>query len=137
MTWIDGWPVIGKPGPDGIGKMVWGGDRPIPAKSKSELFASDSLRKRFLLPEWEWRYQPRPDAWRLTGRGLRMQALLPLAGKSEFAGVRNVLTQRSARTAKAEVTVTMDLGGLVNGEEAGLAHFAREIAGLRLFRLEE
>jgi hypothetical protein len=66
-----------------------------------------------------------------------MQALLPLAGKSEFAGVRNVLTQRSARTAKAEVTVTMDLGGLVNGEEAGLAHFAREIAGLRLFRLEE
>jgi hypothetical protein len=55
-----------------------------------------------------------------------MQALLPLAGKGGFAGVRNVLTQRSARTAKAEVTVKMDLGGLVDGEEAGLAHFARE-----------
>jgi hypothetical protein len=55
-----------------------------------------------------------------------MQALLPLAGKGGFAGVRNVLTQRSARTAKAEVTVKMDLGGLVDGEEAGLAHFSRE-----------
>jgi beta-xylosidase len=126
VTWIDGWPVIGRPGPDGIGEMVWGGDRPISAKSKSELFASDSLRERFLLPEWEWRYQPRPDAWRFTGRGLRMQALLPLAGKSGFAGVRNVLTQRSARSAKAEVTVKMDLGDLADGEEAGLAHFARE-----------
>ena len=126
VTWIDGWPVIGRPGPDGIGEMVWGGDRPIPAKSKSELFASDSLRERSLIPAWEWRYQPRPDAWSFTGRGLRMQALLPLAGKGGFAGVRNVLTQRSARAAKAEVTVKMDLGGLVDGEEAGLAHFARE-----------
>jgi len=135
VTWIDGWPVIGKPGPDGIGEMVWGGDRPIPAKSKSELFASDSLRKRSLIPEWEWRYQPRPDAWRFTGRGLRMQALLPLAGKGGFAGVRNVLTQRSARTAKAEVTVKMDLGGLVNGEEAGLAHFSRDNCRLAVVQI--
>jgi hypothetical protein len=55
-----------------------------------------------------------------------MQALLTLAGKGGFAGVRNVLTQRSARTAKAEVTVKMDLGGLADGEEAGLAHFSRD-----------
>jgi len=125
VTWIDGWPVLGRPGSDGIGEMVWGGDRPLTAKSKSELFVSDSLRGQFLLPEWEWRYQPQPDAWSLTGRGLRLQALTPLAGKKEFVGVRNVLTQRSARTAKAEVTVKMDLSGMVNGQEAGLAHFAK------------
>jgi hypothetical protein len=50
-----------------------------------------------------------------------MQTLLPLVGKAGFAGVRNVLTQRSARTKKAEVTVKMDLRSLVDGEEAGLA----------------
>jgi hypothetical protein len=92
----------------GIGEMVWGGDRPIPAKSKSELFASDSLQKRLLLPEWEWRYQPRTDVWRLTGRGLRDASSPPAGRKGGFAGVRNVLTQRSARAAKAEVTVKID-----------------------------
>jgi beta-xylosidase len=59
-----------------------------------------------------------------------MQALLPLAGKSGFAGIRNVLTQRSARSAKAEVTVKMDLAGLADGEEAGLAHFSRDYCRL-------
>jgi beta-xylosidase len=125
VTWIDGWPVLGQPGSDGIGEMVWGGDLPLAANSKSDLFLSDSLRERVLLPQWEWRYQPQHEAWSLTGRGLRLQARVPLAGKERFAGIRNVLTQRSARTAKAEVTVTMDLNGLVDGQEAGLAHFAK------------
>jgi hypothetical protein len=105
--------------------MVWGGDRPIPGNSKSELFVSDSFRDRSMLPAWEWRYQPKPGAWLFTAAGLRLQALVPLNGKSGFAGVRNVLTQRSARSATAEVTVKMNLRGLVDNQEAGLAHFAK------------
>ena len=125
VTWRDGWPILGRPGRDGIGEMVWGDSKPILNNSKSGLFASDSLRERSLLPEWEWRYQPRPDAWSLTNHGLRLHALIPLAGKPDFAGVRNVITQRAVRTAKAEVTVKVDLGGLMDGQEAGLAHFAK------------
>jgi beta-xylosidase len=125
VTWRDGWPLLGRPGKDGIGEMVWGGDKPHLPASKSQLFASDSLRERTLLPEWEWRYQPRPDAWSLTGNGIRLQALLPLTGKEDFAGFPNVLTQRAVRSAKAQVTVKVDLNGFVDGQEAGLAHFAK------------
>jgi hypothetical protein len=64
-----------------------------------------------------------------------MQALVPLAGKGGFGGVPNVLTQRSARTAKVEVTVTMDLAGLVDGQEAGLTHFARDNCRLAVVQI--
>jgi beta-xylosidase len=125
VTWIDGWPVLGRPGSDGIGDMVWGGNLPLPSNSKSELFVSDTFRSRSLLPAWEWRYQPRPDAWSSSESGLRLKALVPSAERAGFAGVRDVLTQRSARSATAEVTVKMDLHGLVDRQEAGLAHFAK------------
>jgi beta-xylosidase len=125
VTWIDGWPVLGRPGKDGIGEMVWGGAKPISSKSSPHLFTDDHFRDRVLLPEWEWRYQPRADAWSLTGHGLRLKALAPLAGKNGFSSVRDVLTQRSARIEKTQVTVKMDLDGLVDGQEAGLAHFAK------------
>jgi beta-xylosidase len=124
VTWIDGWPIPGKPGSDGVGEMVWGGVKPLPSKLPSRLFVDDNFRERALLPSWEWRYQPRPDKWLLTGRSLRMWAFAPL-DKKGFSGVRNVLTQRSARTRASEVTVQMDLGGFVNGQEGGLAHFAK------------
>jgi beta-xylosidase len=125
VTWLQGWPILGRPGPDGIGEMVWGGSKPILNDSTSELFASDSFRDGPLGPEWEWRYQPRPDAWSLTHRVLRLRALVPLAGRSGFASVRNVITQRAARTSKAQVTVKMDLSSFQDGQEAGLAHFAK------------
>ena len=136
ITWLDGWPIIGRPGPDGIGEMVWGGSKPIRKKSTSRLFASDSLRERSLPPEWEWRYQPRPDAWSLTGRGLRLQALIPISSKPGFAGVRDVVTQRAARSSKAEVTVKVSLSGLADGQEAGLAHFAKTSCRLAIVQNE-
>ena len=136
ITWLDGWPIIGRPGPDGIGEMVWGSSKPIRKKSTSGLFASDSLRERSLPPEWEWRYQPKPDAWSLTGRGLRLQALIPISSKPGFAGVRDVVTQRAARSSKAEVTVKVNLSGLTDGQEAGLAHFAKTSCRLAIVQNE-
>ena len=124
VTWIDGWPILGKPGSDGIGNMVWGGVKPLRSNLPSHLFVDDNFREHSLAPSWEWRYQPRPNMWSLTGRSLRMWAFAPL-DREGFSGVRNVLTQRSARTRASEVTVQMDLDGFVNGEEGGLAHFAR------------
>jgi beta-xylosidase len=105
--------------------MVWGGKSPLPSQTKSDLFVSDSFRERSLLSAWEWRYQPQPGAWSFTGNGLRLKAYIPLARRVGFAGVRNVLTQRSARSAKAQVTVQLNLSGMADKQEAGLAHFAK------------
>ena len=41
-----------------------------------------------------------------------------------------MLTQRSLRTAKNEVTVKLDLAGLIGGQEAGIAHFAKTFSTL-------
>ena len=29
VTWVDGWPIIGQLGADGIGRMVWSGALPV------------------------------------------------------------------------------------------------------------
>ena len=125
VTWIDGWPILGDPGPDRIGEMVWGAPSPIASNLKPYLFASDNFTERSLSPVWEWRYQPQANAWSLTGHALHLDALTPLGGKTGFAAVRNVLTQRVARVASGSATVRINVRGMVDGQEAGMAHFAR------------
>jgi beta-xylosidase len=126
VTWIDGWPIIGKPGVDGIGNMVWSGPMPIAGSAPTALWASDDFHESALRPEWEWQYQPRADKWSLSERpgALRLHAF-PSLRAGDFRGVGNVLTQRAMRTATNEVTAAFDLAGLADGEEAGLAHFAK------------
>jgi beta-xylosidase len=55
---------------------------------------------------------------------LRLYAFPPLK-PGDFHTIPNVLTQRSFRTSHNEVTVKLDLSGMVDGQEAGLAHFAK------------
>ncbi len=126
VTWIDGWPIIGAVGPDGVGHMVWSGAKPIDGKTETTLSASDAFDAPVLKSEWEWNYQPRPDMWSLTEHPgyLRLHAFQPLR-PGDFKAIGNVLTQRSFRTRRNEVTVKMDLSGMADHEESGLAHFAR------------
>ncbi len=79
-----------------------------------------------LKPEWEWNYQPRADKWSLTERPgfLRLYAFQPLQANN-FKTTGNVITQRALRTRRNEVTVKLDLSGMVDGQESGLAHFAQ------------
>jgi beta-xylosidase len=126
VTWIDGWPIIGKPGPDSIGNMVWSGPKPISGFPRTRLAASGDFRAATLRPEWEWNYQPRDDRWSLTERpgALRLHAF-PAMRAGDFRSTGNVLTQRSLRTNDNEVTAAFDLSGMADGQEAGLAHFAK------------
>ena len=131
VTWIEGWPVIGRVGPDGIGNMQWGGDKPIRGFPLTSVAASDNFRGKALKPEWEWNYQPRPGSWSLSERSgfLRLHAFRPLRA-NDFRAVGNVLTQRSIRSKRCEVTIRLDLSGLLDTQEAGLAHFAKTFCTL-------
>jgi beta-xylosidase len=126
VTWIQGWPIIGRVGPDGIGNMVWRGPKPISGFPLTSLAASDDFSEQVLRPEWEWRYQPRSTKWSLAERPgfLRLHGFHPQRG-GDFRTVGNVLTQRSMRTKQCQVTVEFDIAGLVAGQEAGIAHFAK------------
>jgi beta-xylosidase len=125
VTWLKGWPIIGRVGSDGIGNMVWRGKKLIRGYSQTAPLASGGFSSRTLRPDWEWNYQPRADKWSLTERPgfLRLRAFQPLR-RNDFTSVGNVLTQRAFRTRNNQVTVSFDVSGMANGQEAGLAHFA-------------
>ena len=125
VTWIDGWPIIGKVGADGIGGMVWRARKPIPGFPLSSIQVDDEFTAKTLKPQWEWNGQPRAEKWSLTERPgfLRLHAFQPLH-PGDFMKAGNTLTQRSLRTPHNEVTVKLDLSGLADGQQAGLVHYA-------------
>jgi beta-xylosidase len=130
VNWIDGWPIIGKPGDDGIGNMIWQAKKPIAAASLV-MQTSDEFDEPALPPQWEWNYQPRADRWSLTERPgfLRLHAFRPLQ-PDDLMKAGNTLTQRAMRTNRSQVTMKLDVSGMTDGQEAGLCHFAKTSAML-------
>ena len=129
VTWIDRWPIPGSPGPDGIGNMVWTAAKPISGQRPTLPIASDNFTSPILKPEWEWNYQPRGGMWSLTERPrhLRLHAF-PSLVPGDFQKIGNILTQRSMRVPHAQVTVRLELAGMADGQQAGLAHFSKSYA---------
>lgn len=125
VYWVDGWPIIGKPGPDKIGKMVWSGKKPVNTSKIITPQTDDDFKSSILSPQWEWNYQPRQEKWSLTERRgwLRLHAFRPLENNN-LLKAGNTLTQRSYRTTSNEAIVKLDIRGmLLDGQRAGLAHF--------------
>ena len=131
VTWIDGWPIVGRIGPDGVGEMLWHGTKPVAQQPLSTVTASDDFASPTLRPEWQWNYQPRAGLWSLTERKgfLRLHAFAPLK-PGDLKSVGNVLTQRAFRSSHNQFTVKLDVSGMVDGEEAGLSHFAKSFASI-------
>lgn len=127
VTWVDGWPIIGSDTDgDGIGEMVWGGRKPINGHPVTVLSTDDDFDRAVLEPYWEWNHQPRADKWSLTDRPgyLRLYACQPIEVDNFFT-VCNVISQRAFRTVHNEATAIIELGGMADGQEAGLCHFAK------------
>jgi beta-xylosidase len=105
---------------------MWFGEKPVLGDPETVLAASDSFDSSTLKPEWEWNYQPRAGMWSLKERPgyLRLRAFEPLR-LGDFKAVGDVITQRAFRTRRNQATIKMDLSGMAEGQEAGLAHFAR------------
>ncbi len=125
VTWIAGWPIIGRVGADGIGGMVWSGKMPVTGTPVVTPQTDDDFNETRLPPQWEWNYQPRADQWSLTERPgwLRLHAFPPLS-PDDLLKAGNTLTQRSMRTSANEVVIKLDLAGMADGQKAGLCHFS-------------
>jgi len=118
VTWIDGWPVVGKPDKDGIGTMVWNPERPV-IKNPS---APKVLPKGFLSPDWAWNHSPRTEKVRRTDNRLELDAFPPLRA-GDFFTVGNVLSKRSWRNETNEFSVVLDTSRMAEGQRAGICHF--------------
>ena len=126
VTWIDGWPIMGKVGSDGIGNMVWTAKKPIGGHPIIVPQTSDEFDATRVSVQWEWNHQPRKEKWSLNERSghLRLHAFKPLR-KGSLLHAGNTLSQRSLRADKCEAIVKLDLSGMADGQQAGLCHFAR------------
>lgn len=129
VTWIDGWPIIGEVGEDGLGGMVWSGRKPVDGLPPRTPQSSDDFSAAKLPPQWEWNYQPRAEKWSLSERPgfLRLKAFKPLR-PDDLKTAGNTLTQRVMRSADNVATAALDLAGLAEGQIAGLCYIAREPA---------
>ena len=131
VTWVDNWPIIGKPGTDGIGNMVWSAKKPVAGVPAAWPQTDDEFDEKALPVQWEWNYQPRAEKWSLTEHPgfLRLHAFKPLAANA-LLKAGNTLTQRALRTNTNEVTVKMEFAGMADGQEAGFCHFAGAYSAL-------
>jgi beta-xylosidase len=135
VTWLDGWPILGEVGSDGIGKMVWSGRKPIPSSLLVTPQTDDDFNGPKLGGQWEWNYQPRAEKWSLTERPgwLRLHAWKPLR-PDDLKTAGNTLTQRTTRTKRNMVTVQLDPAGMADGQVAGLCHYTRNYATIAVRR---
>ncbi len=127
VKWIDGWPMAGNDyNHDGIGEPVW--ELPMPAVGGKKSFpqGSDEFNHPQLHPQWMWNYQPRSDKWSLSHRKgfLRLYAFKPLPNNyNPFFKAGNTIGQRYVKSDSVTATIKMDISGMENGQEAGLAHY--------------
>ena len=131
VSWIDGWPIIGRPDAQGIGTMVWGGPKPVQGTQRASLVASEEFSSNTLGPHWEWNHQPQPGSWSLSERPgwLRLRAFKPIA-PGDLGTTANVPSQRSMRTPANSVTVKLDMSRMADGQHAGLGHIAKAFGAL-------
>ncbi|MCD8260401.1 MAG: hypothetical protein LUD15_01935 [Bacteroides sp.] len=117
--------------------MVWNGNLPLKAIPEKKEWYCDDFSSERLEPHWEWNHYPDNEKWSLAERPgwLRMKAVTPLQ-KNNLKKVPNILTQRVYRTSSNEVTVKMDIHGMVNGQTAGLCHYAATYAWLGVTKTE-
>ena len=129
VTWMNGWPIIGKVGSDTIGNMVWSAKKPIKSDVVLKIQTDDDFNAPKLSVQWEWNYQPRKDKWSLRDHPgfLRLYAFQPIKPedtKRVLFRAGNTLTQRCFRTTKNEVTTKILIGNMSEGQYAGLTHYA-------------
>lgn len=135
VTWVSGWPIIGRVGEDGIGKMVWSGRLPVANSPIVTPQTDDEFNGPKLGVQWEWNYQPRAEKWSLTERPgfLRLHAFKPLE-RDNLKKAANTLTQRALRTSTNVVTLALELSGMADGQVAGLCHYSKNFSTIGVRR---
>ena len=119
----------GAPSADGIGQMVWRGAKPINAKMETPASTKDDFDQPQLDPRWEWNYQPRADMWSLTEKPGFCTARVSAKKAERFAvGGQYALTTRMMRRPTNQCIARLEISGMVDGQRAGLCHFAKSPA---------
>ena len=133
VTWTDdGWPIIGEPDKENVGRMVWNHAMPVPFREAAVPFerkgdAADApitlTIDGFASEDWEWNYHPRKGFYKRSAKTLTLKAFKPLQ-EGNLLKAGNTLTLRSYQTPWNEVTVRIDLARMAEGQRTGICHFS-------------
>ncbi|MBR0037993.1 MAG: glycoside hydrolase 43 family protein [Bacteroidales bacterium] len=130
VQWKEDWPEIGiDQDGNGIGEPVSEYKMPLKSKGQKLPQTSDSFTAEKLSPQWQWNHNADAESWSLTEQpGALVLQALPSA---TFKNARNTITQKVIGY-DSEVTIAMDVSGMLNGDRAGLAVLGKpsELAGV-------
>lgn len=122
VTWTeDGWPIIGEPDKDNVGKMVL--NNKLPLSKRKNKTNKEIIIKGFSAEDWEWNYHPRKDFYIRSTNSLTLKAFKPLK-EDDLLKAGNTLTLRSYQTPWNEATVRIDLSKMAEGQRSGICHFS-------------
>jgi len=114
VHWVKDWPVMGDRGQPVLQHAAPDvGRTPPVALQDSDEFAAPTLGV-----QWEWNHNPLDDHWSLRARPGFLRLTATQAG--DFLLARNTLTQ-ILQGPTMRVTTRLELGGLRDGQRAGLA----------------
>lgn len=128
VTWVDGWPYFGLPGNLGRTPRTW--TKPVQGhKACAPYERSDDFSGKALKPVWQWNHNPDPKQAGLCRGRLRIGA----QQATDMLHARNTLTQRVVGP-QSSATVELYLGGLKDGDEAGIGFLNIPYASLGVVR---
>jgi len=122
MTWTDGWPLIGQPGPKpGVGNPVSSWVKPVAGQPVAVPPTTDEFSGKKLGVQWQWNANPQASFHSLSARSGFLR--LPVAAYPETKGyVRaapNIVTQKLPATVFTAET-RIELTGAKDRDRAGL-----------------
>lgn len=122
MTWQDGWPMIGEPGPvPGRGQPVAAWRLPVAGQAIAEPASSDEFDGPALGLQWQWNANPDPAWYSLTVHPgwLRLSSLATPSAHGYVRAAPNILAQKLP-AADFSVEARIEVGNLAEGSRTGL-----------------
>ena len=134
MTWNDGWPLIGQPGPKaGVGNPVSSWVKPVAGQPVAVPPTTDEFSGKTLGVQWQWNANPQ-DGWYSLGSRpghLRLPVVAAPETKGYVRAAPNILTQKLPATTFT-VDTRIELQKALDGDRAGLILNGQTYAALGL-----
>lgn len=138
MRWKDDWPVIGedKDG-KGVGQPVLRYAQPVAGQFP---FVTPPTNDDFLRPvlglQWQWNANWRSDWYSLTARGGFLRLYSQHEDGADTLWNRSAILMQKLPAERFTVTTRMELGGLGEGDSAGLVMYGSDYAWLGVKRAQ-
>ncbi len=134
MSWTDGWPLIGQPGPKpGVGNPVSSWTKPVAGQPVAAPPTTDEFSGKTLGLQWQWNANPQGGWHSLAARPghLRLPVFAAPETKGYVRAAPNILTQKLPATAFT-VDTRIELQKAADGDRAGLILNGQTYAALGL-----